>query len=159
MSTLYIEQKIFKIEDHYPVYDENQTVRYRVDQQLKVLGFHVDVSDGDGNFLFKIERGAFQFIPHFIVTFSDGTSIGLKSKFAFFRKVIEVEWDGPEIRLDGTFSDHQFTITKGGQPLAEISKVWTWADCFQIEVYDEAEEELALALMIAVDQIQDSTRQ
>lgn len=37
MKKLYLEQKIFKIEDHYQIFDENEDPVYNVDEEFRFL--------------------------------------------------------------------------------------------------------------------------
>lgn len=63
MKKLYIKQKVFKLTDHYPVLNENQEKVYQVDQDFKLIGNRVHVSDSQGNEIFVIDKKIFSLLP------------------------------------------------------------------------------------------------
>lgn len=157
MITLYIKQKVFKITDHYPVLDENQQVVYKVDQDFKLIGNTVHVSDASGRELFVVDKEVFTFTPRFVVRFVDGREIILRSRLEFFKKKIDIEQDGPQLYLEGNWLDFDFVIYQGSEEIGRISRAFlTWGDTYQLEILEAAYQELVVALTIAIDCIKDA---
>lgn len=156
MRKLYIKQKVFKILDHYEVYDENQNPVYQVDQNFKLFGHSVNVQSLIDGRCFNISRGVNFFLARYEVNFSDGTSIYVDQEFSFFKKKIKISSDKYDLTLRGNFLDLDFEIYNGPTLVGMISKKFlAWGDTYQIKViYPEFEEEL-LALHIAVDDLLD----
>lgn len=71
MYNLYIKQKIFKITDHYDVFDENQNPVYHVNQDFKLIGNTVHVEKKDKTSSFVIDRQLFSLLPKYNVKFND----------------------------------------------------------------------------------------
>ncbi len=157
MRKLYIRQKVFKITDHYSVTDENQNPIYYVDQDFKLIGNKVHVKDAAGREIFVIDKEILTFLPRYVVSFSDGRQVSLKSRFTFFKKQIDVESEGLHLELDGNFFDFHFSIYEGGREIGSITREFlTWGDTYVLNIFDESKEVFVLALMIAVDCIKDS---
>ncbi len=159
MRNLYIQQKVFKIMDHYPIWDEADNVVYQVDQEFQLIGKTIHVSDATGNWLFTVRREILTLLPRFVVEFADGRELFLQSKLSFMYKVIEVEPTSFGITIEGDFFSKEFEVLKEGNPIGKISRKWlSFGDKFAIEVLDEEHEELFVAVMIALDAIIDAAQ-
>ncbi|MDO4799027.1 MAG: LURP-one-related family protein [Bacillota bacterium] len=156
MRKLYIRQKVFKITDHYPIMDEYQNPIYQVDQDFNLIGDTVHVKEANGPEIFVVEKVIFSLLPQFVVTFRDGSQIKIKSRLALLRRHIDVESDTYNLRLEGSFWDYSFRVFHGETVIGEISQaVLSWADTYELTIYDEAFEQIVIALMIAVDHLRD----
>lgn len=156
MYNLYIKQKVFKITDHYEVFNENSKPVYQVDQDFKLIGNTIKVKKLDGSKSFVINREIFTLLPVYNVNFSDGKEFQIKKNFTFFKKSIDVISSDYELNLSGNFWDLNFDVSDGGRHVGSIKKEFlSWGDTFTISVYDETYEEELLALLIAVDDILD----
>lgn len=157
MKKLYIKQKVFKITDHYDVFDENENAVYRVDQDLKFIGNTVHVSDATtGQEIFVIDKKILALLPEFHVHFTDGREIRLKSRLSFLRHKIDIESEGLDLYLEGNILDHQFQIYQNRDIIASIDKAWlTWGDTYALTIMDESQQDLIVAIMIAVDYLND----
>lgn len=157
MRRLFIRQKVLKITDHYPIMDENEETVYQVDEDLKLIGKTVHVSDAGGRHLFTVEREVLTFLPRFRILFADGRELTLQSKLAFFRKVIEVQPSEVGITVEGDYFSKNFDVLKDGEPIGRIDRKWlSIGDKFAIDVLDSRHEQLFIAVMIAVDAIIDA---
>lgn len=156
MKTLYIRQKVFKITDHYPIMDEYQNPIYQVDQDFNLIGNTVHVKEANGRELFVVEKVIFSLLPQFVVTFFDGNQIKIKSRLAFLKRHIDIESDEYNLRLEGSYWDYNFRIFQGETVVGEIAQAMlTWADTYELTIYDETFEHVVIALMIAVDHLRD----
>ncbi|MFP4457937.1 MAG: LURP-one-related family protein [Clostridia bacterium] len=79
MNTLYVKQNVFKITDHYRIFDENQTPVYQADQDFKLVGNTVHVSDLHGQEVFVINKVVFTLLPKYEVHFRGGREMILQS--------------------------------------------------------------------------------
>lgn len=157
MKKLFIKQAVFKITDHYDIYDENDEVVYHVDQDFRLIGNTVHVFDTNDREIFVIDREIFTLFPKFIIHFYDEReNISIQSKFSLFHRQMEIDPEHMGLSLQGDFWDHQFSIFQEDTLIAEIKKIFfTFGDTFEITVYDEDKQDLCVAIMIAVDHIQD----
>lgn len=159
MRKLYVKQKVFKITDHYPIFDEEKKPVYQVDQDFRLVGNTVHVSNSQEQEIFVVEKVVFSLLPRYEVSFSDGREIELKSRLALLKKHIDVFPEEMGITLEGNIFDHDFSINKHGNMIGRIRKeLFAWGDTYEISVYDERFQDLIVALMIAVDCIKDSQR-
>lgn len=156
MYKLYAKQKIFKITDHYEIFDKNQNPIYKVDQDFKLFGNTVHVKKFDGSKYFVIDKEILTWLPKFTVEFNDGKSFIIKQNFNFFRKDIDIISDYYDIKLMGNFWDLDFEVYDKGVLVGIISQeLFALSDTFVIEVIDENYEEELVALFITVDHIKD----
>lgn len=159
MYKLYIKQKVFKITDHYDIYDSEQNPVYKVDQDFTFIGNTVRVKKYDADIGFVVDRRIFTFLPQYEVNFSDGKWYRIKQKWTFFRKELEIVSDFYQLRLVGNFWDLDFDVFNGNEKVGEINREWlTWGDTFSITVYNPEFEDELVSLFIAIDNIQDSER-
>jgi len=157
MRELYIKQKVFKITDHYPVMDQNGDLVYQVDQDFKLIGNKVRVSNAEGVEIFVVDKEILTFLPRYQISFANGQHVTIKSRFTLFAKQIDVESEGLNLFLQGSFFDYDFEVYQGDRVIGSISKQFmTFGDTYELKIYDESLEVYVLALMIAVDCIKDS---
>lgn len=157
MKKLYIQQKVFKITDHYPILDEDQKRVYQVDQDFKLIGHTVHVSDDRGQEVFLVEKELLTLLPKFKVSFADGKAVFLKSKFTLFKKEINVEGEGLSLSMKGDFFDFNFSLYDQDTLIGSIQKVFlSWGDTYELTIVDESQQDLIVAMMIAVDCIKDA---
>lgn len=156
MRTLYMQQKVFKITDHYPITDVTGEIVYRVDQDFKFFGNKVRVSRPDGREIFTVEREVFRFLPRQHVCFTDGREFILQSRFSFARMRIDILPERLDMQVRGDFLSLDYDILRFGKVIAHIRKAFfSLGDRYEIEVQDAADEDLAVACAIAVDHLLD----
>lgn len=157
MYRLYAKQKVLKLEDHYAVTDESEAPVYYIDQNLKLIGFDVRVSDSEKKPLFSVEQELMHLMPTYHVYFENGDVMDIKARFALFRKKIDITYKGSELRLEGDIFSWDFRILDDAdREVAAIEKkVFAWGDTFVIDVNDDDYADVAVAMMIVVDHIID----
>lgn len=147
---LLIQEKIFTWADKFHVTDEYGAARYVVEGELFSWGKKLHVSDMNGREVAYIEQKLLSFTPRYRV-FVGETLVGeVVREFSFFRPRYTVE--GPGWDVEGEFWEHDYTVTRNGQPVVSISKEWfTWGDCYTLDIADPADEIHGLALVLAID--------
>jgi uncharacterized protein YxjI len=61
---------------------------------------------------------------------------------------------GEDLVAQGDLLDHEYSITRGGQSVAHISKQWfTIRETYGVEVFDETQSALMIALTVAIDEM------
>lgn len=156
MRKLYIRQKVFKITDHYDILGDNQEVVYRVDQDFTFFGHRVHVTHPTGAHLFTINKKVISLLPFFTITFANGNTIELKSRFTIMRKKIDILPADLGLHVEGSFMQHNFSLLRGNQVVGDIKKAWiSWGDVYEITIHDESIQDIIVAVMIAVDNLLD----
>ena len=65
---------------------------------------------------------------------------------------------GPSWDIAGKFMEHDYEITQAGRPIVTIQKEWmTWGDSYQLDISDPADEVLALAGVLTIDAVTESS--
>jgi uncharacterized protein YxjI len=64
-----------------------------------------------------------------------------------------VDVPGPDdLEARGNLLDHEYTFTRGGQVVAEVSKKWfSWTDSYGIDVSEGEDDALILACAVVID--------
>lgn len=156
MRQLHIRQKVFKILDHYAVTDAAGVPVYQVDQEFRFCGHTVHITDPAGEPLFTINREIFTLLPRFVVTFADGRSLNLRSRFTFVRRRIDIGPESLGLELQGDLFNMKFTLHQNGRLVGSIHKAWlTLSDQYELVIQDEACELVFVAVVIAVDRLLD----
>lgn len=159
MRKLYIKQKIFKIVDKYYIKDENENDVYYVEQDFKLIGHTVNMYDMKGNKLFVLDREIFNLLPRYRLYLNDGDDILIQQKFSLLNRRFVISSKKYNLTLNGDFIDKDFNIYEDNKIIANINKKWfTFADTFEIEIYDEDKEIITIALMIAIDYLIDQKK-
>ncbi|MDQ0508549.1 uncharacterized protein YxjI [Peptoniphilus ivorii] len=158
MEKLYVKQKVLKITDHYPILDERENEIYHVDQDFKLIGNTVRVSDARGEEIFVVDREVFAFLPRFYVRFADGREIKLQGRLSFLRTKIDIESDDMDLAVEGDLIAKDFRIfdRDGGREIGSVDrKILAWGDTYEITVDVPEMRDVVVAVMIAVDHLID----
>lgn len=147
---LYIKQKVFSWKDRFTVWDEQGRERYYAEGELFSWGKKLRLTDADGNETAYIEQEVLRWRPRFHV-FIGGEEVAEIVKYGFIHPSYAIE--GPGWTAEGSFLEHYYTVTEANDRIvAEIHKQWmTWGDCYEIDVYDDRDELLALTTVLVID--------
>ena len=76
-----------------------------------------------------------------------------KELFTLFKCAFDIHVDGQEdLEAQGDLFDHEYTVTRDGEPVAQISKQWfSWSDTYGVEIADGADPLLLLASTVVID--------
>jgi len=152
---LYIKEHIFTLGDQFSVMDQWGNDKYFVQGEIFTLGRKLHVSDTTGAEVAFIRQELMTFLPQYVV-YVDGQEIGrVKKEFSFFVPRYSIEGLGWEI--EGSFWEHDYSITRNGQTIVTISKEWmTWGDSYELDIRDPRDELLALAVVLTIDCVRES---
>ncbi len=147
---LYIKQKVFSWGEKFTVKDEYGNDKYFVEGEIISLGKKLHIKDSVGNEIAFIAQKLFTFLPKYQVFIGDTQVAEIVKQFTVLRHKYTIEglgWD-----VDGDFLAHDYTVSKGGMPIATITKEWmTWGDSYVIHIENPVDEITALAIVIAID--------
>lgn len=159
MKELFIQQKIFSMTDHYPITDEEGNMVYKVDQEFYFFKKVLYVSDAFGEHLFTVRSSVFRIFPRFDIDFADGEHLELQTRFRFVGRRIDVNPKSTGITVEGDYLSRSFSVFRQEEMIGMIDrKIFSLADKFKIEVYNEEYQDLFVAIMIAVDIILDVSK-
>lgn len=152
--TLYIKQRVFSFGDKFSIYDEAGNERYHVEGEVFAFGKKLHLYDHEHRELAFIRQRLMSIPTKFEIMQNGEMTAELVKKFTFFRSEYVV--NGPDWKVHGDFSCHNYEVTSYDQRIIRFSKAWfTLGDAYQIDISDSADEILALAIVLAIDAVVD----
>ena len=146
---LYIKQKIFTLGEKFTVWDQNGQAAYYVQGSFLTIPKNFEIYDAMGHKVAKIERHLFKIFARYNITTNTRT-VSLQRNFSFFRQSFSVE--GINWQIQGDFFSHEYRILENNRTIMHLSKHWfKIGDSYELEINDEKNAALALALVIAID--------
>lgn len=161
MKKLYFKQKVFKITDHYEIYNENQEPLYKVDQDFTFIGYNAGVAGLHGQGDFTIKRKVPTLLPEYNVEFTDGEHAVIKSRWSFLKARIDIRMGDVHLFVKGNIWGYNYDVIRMDRPGEQLAahveeKFLTWGDTYEIRVHDVSLEQLIVAAAIAIDNIKNS---
>ena len=158
MITLQIKNKMFSIRGNSTVKDENGVDKFVVKGSLFSLRKKKRLYDMDGNLLYTVKNKHIRwFMNSCYVYDAEGNKVArIKQKFKLFKKEFTLTGYADEIEIKGDFIQHCLEIYKNGEKIGEAGKKFiSLVDSFRLDCYNDADAPLLVALIIAVDNIND----
>lgn len=146
---LYIKQKIFSWADTFSVMDANGSILYSVVGKIFSIAKKLTIYQNDKE-VARIEKKLISLLPKFYVYVGDQQIAEIQKHISFLHdkySVVGLDWD-----IQGNIWSHDYTISKKGQIVATIHKKWfTWGDTYEMNISDNVNQVIALAVIIAID--------
>lgn len=158
MITLVIKNKMFSIRGNSTVKDEEGNDRYIVKGSVISFTKKKRVYDTDGKLLYTIKNKLIRwFMNSCYVYDAEGNKIArIKQKFKLFKKEFVLTGYADEIEIKGDFIQHCLEVYKNGEKIGEVGKKFlALVDSFRLDCYNDADAPLLVALVIAIDNIND----
>jgi uncharacterized protein YxjI len=153
-----IKKQVIALGDDFWVQDEDGERRYRIDGKAFRLRKTFVIETVDGEEVAKVQERKLA-IHKTMVIERGGQELGTvrKALVSPLRDRFTVELaTGGELQVDGDLFDHEFTITRNGAPVAEVSKRWfSVRDSYGLSIASHQDIGLALAVAVAIDAMQD----
>lgn len=149
---LYIKQKVFSWGDKFHIYDEYQNNKYFVKGEVFTFGKKLHLYSQDENELAFIHQKVFSFKPRYFISRNGIDVAEVIKEFTFLRQEYTVNGLGWSVK--GDFLAHKYEIRKADRLVAAISKQWlTWGDTYEIDIADDADEIMALCVVLIIDAV------
>lgn len=150
MKSLYIKQKVWTLKEKYTVMNEQQEDIYFIDGSFMKVPKRFIISDQSGNEIAQITRKVLALLPKFEVDIVGAYPITISKSLAFFKEKYSIEAQDIEVR--GNWWDLNFEVWKQEQLIGSVqAKIFTWADTYELSIYDEAYERLMVSITVAID--------
>lgn len=154
---LYIKQKVFSWGDKFTVKDAAGVDRYFVEGEVFSFGKKLHVYNGSQHEKAYIKQELLTWMPRYSVYVGGQQVAQVIQKFSFFRPQYTIDGLGWEV--EGDFFAHEYQISKSGRVIATISKEWmTWGDSYELNITDGVDEVMALAVVLAIDAVIESSQ-
>ena len=157
-----IKERFFRLGEDSDILDESGRPVYRVDGKVFTLRDRLVVNDLSGREVASVHRKLLAFRPTYEIGVG-GREVAEVRKHFFtpFRDKFTIDVPGPDdLEMTGSLLDHDFTIRRGGQVVATVSKAWlTLRDTYGVEIAPGEDDLLILASVLAVDLAEDRERE
>jgi uncharacterized protein YxjI len=155
MPRYVMREKWLAFGDDSWIEDDSGERVYHVDGKALRMRKTLKLEDAEGNELCKIQERKLRVRDTMEIEAPDGSRLGLiqKAMITPLRERFEVEVpDEPELKVRGNILDHEYTIKREGDKVAEVSKKWfRMRDTYGIEIEPGQNEVLILAVAVALD--------
>lgn len=149
-----MKQKVFSLGDKFAIRNENNEDAFFVNGAVFSLGHKLSFEDAQGNELLSIAQRLLSWGPTYeLYCGQDHIATIQKELFTFFKCTFDIHVDDKgDLEAQGDFSDHEYTVTRAGEPVAQISKQWfSWSDTYGVDVADGEDPVLILASTVVID--------
>ncbi len=152
---LYMQQKVFSWKDKFSVLNSFGEDKYYVEGKIISIGKKLRIYDTAGNELAFVNQKVVSLMPKFSVEMNGQEVAVIKKKFTLLKPKYIIE--GPGWEVQGDFFSHDYNITDKSNIIVSIHKKWmAWGDTFELDIPDENNEILALAVVLAIDAVMDA---
>jgi uncharacterized protein YxjI len=149
-----MKQKLFSFGDRYAIRNEAGEEVFFVEGEVFTLGNKLSFQDARGNELLYISQKVLSWGPTYEL-YRGEQHVGTiqKEVFTFFKCTFDIHIDGHgDLEATGELSDHEYTVTRGGEPIAGISKEWfQWSDTYGVDIAEGEDDVLILASTVVID--------
>jgi len=150
-----MRQRMLSIGDDYIIENERGEHVFKLDGKALRVRKTIKFEDMDGHELCKIQERMMRLRDSMEIEGPDGRRMAMVHKAMITplreRWVVDVE-DGPDLHAQGNFVDHEYTIERDGDKVAEVSKRWFRVrDTYGVEVAPGENDILILATTAVID--------
>ncbi len=157
-----MKQKLFTWGDDFTIKNEAGEDVFFVDGRAFSIGDKLSFQNMQKHELAFIRQKLLSWGPTYEIT-RDGTLAAVVKKhlFTMFRCKFTVDVPGPDdLEAQGSFLDMEYTFTRGGNAVAEVSKRWfTFTDAYGVDVGPGEDDVLILASTVVIDMVCHGDRQ
>jgi uncharacterized protein YxjI len=157
-----IREHFFRLGEDSDIMDESGQRILQVDG--KVLSLHdlLIIRDPAGNEVARVHRKLIALRPTYEIS-AHGREVAEVRKHFFtpFGDRFTIDLPGPDdLEMVGNLLDHEFTIRRGDQIVATVSKQWfTLRETYGVEIAPGEDNLLVLASILALDLAEDRERE
>ena len=157
-----IRERFFRIGEDSDITDESGQHVLQVDGKVLSLRNLLILRDPAGNEVARVQRKLIALRPTYEIT-AGGQELAEVRKHFFtpFGDRFTIDIPGPEdLEMAGNLLDHEFTIRRGGDTVATVSKQWfTLRDTYGVDIASGDDDLLILASVLALDLAEDRERE
>jgi uncharacterized protein YxjI len=156
-----IRERFFRLGEDSDITDEHGRPVLHVDGKVLSLRDRLVLRDPEGREVAQVQRKLVAMRPTYEVSVA-GEEVAEVRKHLFtpFRDRFTIDVPGPDdLEMEGDLFDHEYTIRRGGQTVATVSKRWfTIRDTYAVDVAPGQDDLLILAGVLALDLAEDRER-
>lgn len=149
-----MKQKVFALGSKFAIRNENGEDAFFVNGEAFSLGHKLSFEDSSGKELLFISQKLLSWGPTYELYRSEKHVATIKKEmFTLFQCTFDIHVeDQGDLEARGDLSDHEYTVTRDGAPVAQISKRWfSWLDTYGVDVAVSVDPVLILASTVVID--------
>src|SRR5213078_3052394 len=131
-----IRERFFDIGDDFDITDETGRRLFHVDGKALSLRDRLVLEDASGREVASVHRHLIALRPTYEVRIGGEKAAEVRSRFFTpFREKFTIDVPGPDdLELKGNLFDHEFTVRRGGDTVATVSKRWfSFRDTYAVD--------------------------
>ena len=151
-----LKQKFWSWGDDFRIQDADGRDVFFVDGRAFSWGEKLSFQDMQKNELAFIRQKLLAWGPTYEIEVQGRLVAVVKKKFfTLFRCKFTVDVPGPDdLEAQGSFLDHEYSLERHGQRVAEVSKKWfSWTDTYGVDIAAGEDEVLILATAVVIDMV------
>lgn len=155
-----IREHLFHLGEDSDITDESGQVVYHVDGKVLSLRGLLTVTDPSGTVVAQVQRKLISMVPTYEISVGD-EDVEVRGKFfSPFGDRYAIDVPGlDDLQIDGDLLDHEFTVKRGGQRIATVSKRWfSMTATYGVDIDPGQNDLVILASVLAVDLAEDRER-
>lgn len=156
MARYKMRQKLISLGEDFTIEDAAGNPAFDVDGKVMTLRETFELKDRQGNVVATIRGKLISIRSKMeIIRNDEVVATVTKALFSPLRETFKVDVaGGDDLRLDGSILDHEYTLRRGDEVVAQVSKRWfTFTDTYGIEVAEGEDDALVLAIAVALDEM------
>jgi uncharacterized protein YxjI len=153
-----IREKLFRLGEDSDITDEEGRPVYHVDGKVLTLHNTLIVRDLAGTEVAKVQRQLIALRPTYEITRPGQERAEVRKKlFSPFVDRFTIDIPGPDdLSMTGSLWEHEYTITRGAQLVATVSKQWlSLTDTYGVDIAPGEDDLLILTSVLALDLAED----
>jgi uncharacterized protein YxjI len=156
-----IRERFFRLGEDSDITDEQGRPVFHVDGKVLSLRNRLIIRDPEGREVAQVQRKLAALRPTYKVTIGGEEAAEIRKRmFTPFGDRFTIDVPGPDdLEMAGDLFDHEFTIRRGEQVVATVSKRWfSMRDTYAVDVAAGQDDLLLLASVLALDLAEDQER-
>lgn len=150
MKSLYIKQKLLSLKEKYTVINAQQEDVYFIEGSFMKLPKRFIITDQNGSEIAQITKKVLTILPKFEVDIVGEYPVTICKSLGYIKEKYSIEAQGIEVK--GDWWDLNFEVWKDERLIGSVqAKIFAWADTYELTIYDEAYENLMVAITVAID--------
>jgi uncharacterized protein YxjI len=157
-----IRERFFRLGEDSDITDDQGRPVLHVDGKVLTLHDRLVLRDPEGREVAQVRRKLVAMRPTYQISVGGEEAAEVrKHLFTPFHDRFTIDVPGPDdLEMEGDLLDHEFTIRRGGQTVATVSKRWfSMRDTYAVDVAPGQDDLLILASVLALDLAEDRERE
>ena len=156
-----IRERFFGLGEDSDVTDETGQSVLHIDGKVLSLRDLLVLKDPSGREVARVNRKLISLKPTYEISVGGQEVAEVRAHFFTpFRDRFTIDIPGPDdLEMTGNLLDHEFTISRGDQVVAKVSKAWfSMRDTYGVDIAPGENDLLILASVLALDLAEDRER-